>query len=138
MKLRNLMFFLTAGIFIACGQKKNSNQIQLTAMDTTKLTNKTVKEAFEAWQKADTINWLAFFTSDAKLLDDGNPRDFTKFSTQAIGKEYFTKIDKVENKGLDIYGQFHSDIWGDFKTYFKFHINQEGKIYQLEIGQAKY
>ncbi len=52
MKIKNIIFFLTTGLFLACGQKKNSNQIQLTAMDTTKLTNKTVKEAFEAWQKS--------------------------------------------------------------------------------------
>ncbi|WP_205728627.1 hypothetical protein [Flavobacterium sp. J27] len=89
-------------------------------------------------KKADTINWLAFFISDAKLLDDGNPRDFIKFSTKTIGREYFTSIDKVENNGLDIYGQFHSDTWGDFRTYFKFYLNKDDKIYRLEIGQANY
>jgi hypothetical protein len=40
--------------------------------------------------------------------------------------------------GLSACGQFHSDTWGDFKTYFKFHINKEGRIYQLAIGQADY
>jgi len=39
---------------------------------------------------------------------------------------------------LSAYGQFHSDSWGDFKTYFKFHIDSEGQIYQLEIGQTNY
>lgn len=135
--MKNIIFFLTTGIFLACGQKKNPDQNQLAAMDTTKLTNKTAREAFEAWQKADTTKWLAHFTTDAKLLDDGNPRDFTKFSTKAIGSEYFTSIDKVENNGLHIYGHFHSDTWGDFKTYFKFHLNANGKIYLLEIGQAE-
>jgi len=42
----------------------------------------------------------------------------------------------VENNGLDILGQFHTESWGDFKTYFKFQLNNEGKINRLDIGQA--
>lgn len=102
------------------------------------LSDKTVRSAIEAWQSGDAKAWLSFFTTDAKLLDDGHPRDFKKFSTEAIGHERFMSIDKVENNGRDIYGKFHSDTWGDFKTYFKFHLNEDGKFNQLEIGQAKY
>ncbi|MFT3681848.1 MAG: hypothetical protein QM791_16365 [Ferruginibacter sp.] len=107
-------------------------------MDTSKLTNATVKAALEAWQNGDSKSWLSFFTADAVLYDDGSPRDFKRFSSHAIGHERFTSIDKVENNGLDIYGKFHSDQWGDFKTYFKFHINTDGKITRLDIGQASY
>lgn len=107
-------------------------------MDTSQLINPTVRSAFEAWQKGDSKGWLAHFTSSPHLLDDGNPRDFKEFSTQAIGHERFTSIDKVENNGLDIYGHFHSDTWGNFKTYFKFHPGADGKIDRLEIGQANY
>jgi len=49
------------------------------------------------------------------------------FSEEAIGNERFTSIDKVENNGLDVYGHFHSSQWGDFKTYFKFHLTGDGK-----------
>jgi hypothetical protein len=42
----------------------------------------------------------------------------------------------VENEGKDIKGNFHTESWGNFKTYFKFHINAEGKINRLDIGQA--
>jgi hypothetical protein len=104
---------------------------------TEKITHPTVKAAMEAWQGKDLAKWLSFFTADAKLLDDGNPRDFKKFSAE-IGKERFTSINKVENGGLDIYGNFHSDQWGDFKTYFKFHLNAEGKFDRLDIGQANF
>lgn len=107
-------------------------------MDTSGLTNKTVKNAFNAWQDGDQKRWLSFFTDDAQLFDDGNPRDFQSFSTEAIGHERFTSIDKVENDGTHIFGQFHSDQWGDFKTYFKFHLDEDGKIYRLDIGQANY
>lgn len=107
-------------------------------MNTEKLTNRVVKLAVEAWQKADAKTWLSFFTADAVLFDDGSPRDLKQFSREAMGRERFTSIDKVENHGLDVYGRFHSDKWGDFKTYFKFHINPEGKISQIDIGQASY
>lgn len=107
-------------------------------IDTTKLTNTTVKAAFEAWQNGDAVLWRSFFEPDATLLDDGSSRDFHSFSTKTIGHEHFTSIDKVENNGKEIYGKFHTESWGDFKTYFKFHINNNGKFTQLEIGQAKY
>ena len=125
--------------FTACGQA-NTNQKstkQNNKMDTSKLTNETVKKAFDAWQNGDSKTFLSFFTTDAKLYDDGNPRDFLSFVKDACGHEKFTSIDKVENNGQDITGNFHTESWGDFKTYFKFQINAEGKINRLDIGQAK-
>lgn len=124
--------------FTACGQnntKQNSTK-EYNKMDTSKLTNATIKKAFDAWQNGDSKTFLSFFTTDTKLYDDGNPRDFSKFVKDACGHEKFTNIDKVENSGLDITGNFHTESWGDFKTYFKFHINAEGKINRLDIGQA--
>ena len=105
-------------------------------METNKITNNIARAAIEAWQKGNAEAWLSFFTPDAKLLDDGKIRNFKKFSTEAIAHERFTSIYSVANNGLSIYGRFHSDTWGDFKTYFKFHINEQGKVYQLEIGMV--
>lgn len=125
----------------ACAQKNDDKKITQTQqqvksnMDTTKL-NETVKKAFEAWQKGDAETFTSFFTEDAKLYDDGNVRDFKKFIKDACGHEKFTMIDKIENDGKTIYGQFHTESWGDFKTFFKFNINNEGKFDTLEIGQA--
>ncbi|MNL48907.1 hypothetical protein D3C87_1717950 [compost metagenome] len=110
----------------------------MSEIESEKLKNAAVKAAFNAWQTGDSKLWLCLFTEDAQLFDDGHPLDFKKFSTEAIGHEQFTSIDKVEDNGLSIYGKFHSDTWGDFKTYFKFHINSQGKIDQLHIGQADY
>jgi len=121
----------------ACGQQtKDRTQQKQKTMETSKLTNKTVKAAFDAWQKGDSQTFLSFFTTDAKLYDDGNPRNFQAFVKDACGQERFTSIDKVENNGLDIYGNFHTESWGDFKTYFKFRIVAGGKINRLDIGQA--
>ncbi|WP_209856754.1 hypothetical protein [Chitinophaga sp. OAE865] len=107
-------------------------------MNTDKLTNATVKQAVNALQTNDSKAWFALFTDKAALYDDGNKMDFKAFWQKAIGHERFTSIDKVENNGLDVYGRFHSDQWGDFKTYFKFHIDKDGKINRLDIGQAEY
>lgn len=107
-------------------------------MDTQKLTNPVVKATFEAWQEGDANTFLSYFAVDAKLFDDGNPRDFSRFVKEACGHERFTGIDKVEDNGLTVYGRFHTESWGDFKTYFKFRFNTQGKIDRLDIGQASY
>ena len=104
-------------------------------MDTSKL-DKTVKAAFEAWQAGDAKTWLSYFVQDAELYDDGNPRNFRSFVAEACGHERFTNIDEVKDGGLSIYGKFHTESWGDFKTYFKFHLNSQGKFDRLDIGQA--
>jgi hypothetical protein len=125
-------------LYKPAGTPGNHNHQTVTEMEFTKMSNPKVQAAIEALQQGGTAMWLSFFTANARLLDDGHPRDFKKFSTEAIGHERFTSIDRVENNGLDIYGSFHSDTWGDFKTYFKFRLNEDGKFDRLEIGQAKY
>jgi len=105
-------------------------------MNTSMISNATAKKAIDAFQSADKTTWLSLFTANAELFDDGNKRDFKKFSESAIGHERFTSLDKVENNGLTLYGKYHSDQWGDFKTYFTFHLNADGKITRLDIGQA--
>lgn len=122
--------------FTTFGQHKSNNQRKLNNMNLSGITNQTAKKAIEAWQSGDAKSFIALFTSDAKLFDDGNPIDFHKFVKDACGNERFTGIDKTENNGLHIYGNFHTERWGDFKTYFKFHLNAEGKINRLDIGQA--
>lgn len=107
-------------------------------MNTDQLTNPTVKKAIEALQTGDKKAWFDLFTADVELFDDGHKMNFKSFFDKALGHERFTHIDKVENNGLDLYGRFHSDQWGNFKTYFRFIINPEGKISRLDIGQVSY
>ncbi len=107
-------------------------------MKTDQIKNETVKKAIDALQSADKEAWFALFTTDVRLYDDGNETDFKQFSENAMGHEYFTSIDRVEDSGLAVYGKFHSDRWGDFKTYFRFKLNEDGKISRLNIGQANY
>lgn len=105
-------------------------------MNTDALTNPTVKAAVEALQKGDGAAWSSLFEADARLYDDGSPRSLEKFSKDALGHERFTSIDRVENNGLNLIGKFHSDQWGDFRSYFRFQLSRSGKIKRLDIGQA--
>ena len=104
---RFLPLLLALASITACAQKKNTqqpSQQNTNRMDTSKLINPAVKAAFDAWQKGDREAFTSFFSADAILLDDGNPRDFSRFVKDACGHERFVSIDKVENNGLDIYG----------------------------------
>lgn len=130
-----LSLLLTQG---ACAQDKGKPQQKSQHMITEQLKHPVVKAAIEALQQGDLQAWNALFSNDATLFDDGRKIDLHNFSKEALGHERFTAIDKIENNGLDLYGKFHSDQWGDFKTYFKFHINDDNKISRLEIGQASY
>lgn len=107
-------------------------------MNLDQIKNQTVKKAIEALQNADQDTWFSLFVQNAELYDDGNKKNFKSFFERAIGHERFVSIDKIENNSLLIYGKFHSDLWGNFQTYFKFEINEEGKIKRLDIGQADY
>jgi hypothetical protein len=106
-------------------------------MNTDKLTNQTVRAAIEALQSGNRESWAAQFEPGARLYDDGRPRSLEKFAEDALGHERFTSIDRVENHGLDLTGEFHSDQWGDFRTYFRFQLAASGKIKRLDIGQAQ-
>lgn len=94
------------------------------------------RSLIEALQNGDVTTWQSLFAKDAKLFDDGNPRDLRQFTTDALGHERFTSIDKVTDHGLSVTGKFHTEQWGDFVTYFKLTLNDANKITRLDIGQA--
>ncbi|WP_051891367.1 hypothetical protein [Chryseobacterium sp. JM1] len=127
---------------MACGQtKKKEYQKTITTqkqnnMDLSKITDDTVKQAIQALQDGNQ-SWYTFFTENPVMTDDGNTIDFKSFFSNALGKEKFLSIDKVENDSKDIYGNFEAGKWGTFHTFFKFHKNNEGKFDRLDIGQAK-
>lgn len=105
-------------------------------MKTEVLIQPTVRLAIDALQQGNPAAWLALFEEGAKLYDDGSPRGLEGFTREALGHERFTSIDSVENGGLHLTGHFHSERWGDFRTYFRFSLSASGKIRRLDIGQA--
>ncbi|MBS1559473.1 MAG: hypothetical protein JST69_12190 [Bacteroidetes bacterium] len=128
----------------ACGQQTKNNQTNFNTvktenkMDLTKIINENVKKAIEALQANDKNAWYSYFTNDAVFTDDGRTLDFKSFFDNAFNhKEKFVTIDKVENEGKDITGNFFAGQWGTFKVFFKFHQNLTGKFNRLDIGQTK-
>jgi hypothetical protein len=101
------------------------------------LKNPTVKAAIDAFQAGDRRAWSGLFEQDAELFDDGSPRSLEKFTRDAIGHERFTSLDRVSPDGLEVVGKFHSEQWGDFRTYFRFQVGSDGKISRLDIGQVE-
>lgn len=141
MKLRIFLFLLMNVSLVACGQKKTSTKsesqtIKENKMDLSKITNPEVKSAIEALQSGDK-SWYSYFTENPAMTDDGNKINFKSFFSKALGTEKFLTIDKVENDGKDVTGNFKAGSWGTFKVFFKFHQNAEGKFDRLDIGQAK-
>ncbi len=126
----------------ACGQNnKNTNSTQQIKteqkMDTSIISNENVKKAINALQENNKTTFYSYFTSDAVFMDDGRTLDFKSFFDNAFDKkEKFLTIDKVENNGKDIYGNFYAGQWGTFRVYFKFHQDADGKFNRLDIGQA--
>lgn len=142
--MRNIILFIALILSLnACGQNQNTvtsdtnNNKTENQMDLSKISNENVRKAVEALQANDENAWYSFFAEDVTFTDDGRILDFRSFFDNAFDKkEKFLDIDKVENEGKDIYGNFYAGQWGTFRVYFKFHQNTEGKFNRLDIGQA--
>lgn len=125
----------------ACGQNTDQpkqastlNSKKQQTMDLSKITDLQVQQAIEALQTGDK-SWYSFFTENPAMTDDGNKVDFKSFFYNALGKEMFLSIDRVENDGKAIHGNFKAGQWGTFPVFFKFHKNTDGKFDRLDIGQ---
>ena len=105
-------------------------------MDTSLLTNPTVRAAITALQAGDAAAWQKLFVDDAVMTDDGKPRSLVDFTHQAIGKEKFITIDRIDQGGKRLVGDFDAGQWGVFKVFFDFRLDENGAILQLDIGQA--
>ncbi|WP_353185263.1 hypothetical protein [Parapedobacter lycopersici] len=106
-------------------------------MDLTTITNENVRKAIEALQANDKKTWYTYFAKEVSFTDDGRPLDFKTFFDNAFNKkEKFLAIEKVEDGGKSIYGNFDAGQWGTFRVYFKFHQNTAGEFDRLAIGQA--
>jgi len=135
MRLSIITFvILTLGANLLVAQNINKN---IKTMNTENLSNEIVKGAIKALQENDKAVFYSYFTESAIFSDDGNERDLKSFFDNAFNhKEKFLSIDKVENEGKNLTGKFYAGQWGTFEVFFNFHINQNGKIERLDIGQT--
>jgi hypothetical protein len=101
------------------------------------LTISTVKAAVEALQNVDKAAWNRLFAPRAVLYDDGSPHNLKRFTRESFGRVRFICIDRIANNGLYIEGDYHSDKWGKFRTYFNFELNNSARIVRLDIGKIE-
>lgn len=111
-----------------------------SSLNLNKIDHPIIKLAIEAMNGRDKKHWYALFSDSPTFTDDGNSYDFADWCEKELfgaSLAYLVSIDKVEDRGLTVYGRFHSDQWGDFKTFLKFHVDN-GKITKMAVGQANY
>ncbi len=96
-----------------------------------------VRAAIEAVNSRNRQAWLALFAADATLTDDGSPHDVQQWADSELFGQYHCRInaiDRKENNGTLIHSDFHSERWGDLKTFWKFTLEND-KITRLDVGQ---
>ena len=103
-------------------------------VDLTLITNAIVRNAIAALQEGNKEKWFELSKDNATLYDDGRQISFKSFFQTAIGHERFTSITRLKT-GDRYFCHFHSDQWGDFKTFFKFSLSGNSKISKLESGR---
>ena len=135
-----ILIFCSFIAFYCCEAQSESkthiNQKSNT-MDLSKILNETVRQAVEALQANDKEAFYSHFTADAKFSDDGNEKDFKAFFDNAFNhKEKFLSLDKIENGGKNLEGDFFAGQWGTFKVFFNFTLNSDDKIERVDIGQV--
>ncbi|MFL6406539.1 MAG: hypothetical protein ACJ71P_05315 [Nitrososphaeraceae archaeon] len=62
------------------------------------------------------------------------PKPSRRFSSFDIAFAVFSYMSRRWR--TDDYGKFHSDQWGDFKTFIRFHV-EDDKITKLEVGETE-
>ena len=104
------------------------------------IANPVVRSAIGALNGRDMKLWFELFSEKPKFSDDGIPRDLVKWCEEELfgsSLAYLISIDKVEDGGLTFYARYHSDKWGDFKTFWRFAV-ENGKITKLDVGATHY
>jgi hypothetical protein len=102
--------------------------------------NPTVRSAVVALNGRDRTGWFGLFTEKPKFSDDGIPRDLVKWCEEELfgsSVAHIVSIDKVEDGGLTFYARYHSDKWGDFKTFWRF-VLEDGRVSKLDVGATEY
>lgn len=102
--------------------------------------NVVVRSAVLALNGMDKKGWFELFSEKPEFSDDGIPRDLAKWCGEELfgsAQAYITSIDRVEEGGLTFYARYHSDKWGDFKTFWRFKV-EDGKVSKLDVGATDY
>lgn len=105
-----------------------------------KVSDPVVRAAIDALARRDRDHWYELFRDGAEFSDDGIARDLKEWCDEELfgsALAYLISIDRSERGGLTFYARYHSDKWGDFKTFWKFAV-EGGKILRLDVGATSY
>jgi hypothetical protein len=113
--------------------------------------NPTVRKAIDALQHGEVRVWLSSFVRDAVVYDHGNVMTAEEFIEKSAGLEYFTRVDRTEDGGMSVIGNYHTVQWGDFLVSFRFVFaagwgetgksgrrEGEDRICRLDVSQVAY
>jgi hypothetical protein len=102
--------------------------------------NPLVISAIGALNGRDRKRWYELFSAKPEFSDDGIPRDLVNWCEEELFGStlaYIISIDKVEDGGLTFYARYHSDKWGNFKTFWRFKV-KDGRFSRLDVGATDY
>lgn len=108
-------------------------------LDLSGISNPVVRSAVVALNGRDKKRWFELF-SKPTFTDDGIPQDFAKWCDEELfgsWSAFIVSVDKVEEGGLRFFARYHSDKWGDFKTFWRF-VVEDGRITRLDVGATSY
>ncbi|MPZ61081.1 MAG: nuclear transport factor 2 family protein [Propionibacteriales bacterium] len=102
----------------------------------TELSDATVRAVVTALNAGDKEEFLAAFTPDATMSDDGTDRDFEEW----IDREIFSsgghlEVESQSGDGRSLVARYRNDTWGEMRTSWMFTV-VDGKVSRMETGQA--
>ena len=106
-------------------------------MNIDELSHPVVRAALTAINANDRKTWFSLFAPNATLTDDGNRRTVAEWSDAELfgkGNGRISRVDSEEAGGLTVNAVFHSAVWGEFMTFWKFEV-QGDQITRLDVGQ---
>jgi hypothetical protein len=123
-----------SGIAAGTQMKSSTPPVDLSAVG-----NPVVRSAILALNDRDRKRWFELFSKPA-FTDDGITHDFAEWCEEELfgsSRVRILSIDKVEEGGLTFYASYHSDKWGDFKTFWRF-VLENGRVTKLDVGATSY
>ena len=105
-------------------------------IDIEQLSDPTVRAVVTAINAGDRAAFLAAFTPDATMSDDGRERDFHDW----IDREIFASNGRMEvesqsDDGRSLIASYRNDTYGEMRTSWTFTLT-DGRVSRMEAGQA--
>lgn len=105
-------------------------------MEFSSLSNNAVKSALKALASKNLDAWYALFTDQVRLVENGKEGDFKTYFDEAMKySARFLHVEKENNNGLEVIGEYFAGRGGRFRASFTFQQNEQGKLNHLEIQQ---